>query len=156
MRAHIRRLDSYSAHADRSELLHWIAAREPIRGSLFLAHGEQGAIEALRNALPDMSSVIVPEIGEAYELAPAAPARRLRTGRRDLRSILSRDWQNEYADLAVNLKSKLQDIDAERRAEALARVRAVLDEYAAFRSRKRDKTSAREAAAPHSRLADRR
>lgn len=42
VRAHIRRLDSYSAHADQAELLDWIKERKPISGSLFLTHGEPG------------------------------------------------------------------------------------------------------------------
>lgn len=138
VRAQIRRIDSYSAHADRQELIDWVKARQPILGSLFLTHGEASAIDALRGDLEkDAASVIIPEIGERYELAAGAPARRLSTGRTDLRPALSRDWQNEYADLAVNLKRRLQRIEsAERRAEAIARMRSVLDQYADHRRKK--------------------
>lgn len=139
IRAEVRRIDSYSAHADREELLAWIKARRPILGSLFLTHGEAGAIEALgRDAEAFLPSVIVPEIGERYALPANAPARRLATGRTDLRPLLSRDWQNDYADLAVNLKRDLQRIEgAARRAEAVARIRDVLDRYGAFRDGRR-------------------
>jgi len=141
VRAQIRRIDSYSAHADRSDLLAWIKAREPIAGSLFLTHGEAGAMESLRRELAkSLESVILPEIGEKYELPPGARARRLATGRVDLRSVLERDWQNEYADFSVNLKRRLEAIEsAERRAEAVARMRKLLDEYAAHRERRREK-----------------
>ena len=138
VRAQIRRIDSYSAHADRSELLAWAAARNPILGSLFLTHGEASSIDALRRALePSLGSVIVPEIGESYELPAGSPARRLAAGRTELRPVLNRDWQNDYADFTVNLKRQLQQIDSgARRAEALALMRKVLDDYAASRKRK--------------------
>lgn len=141
VRARIRRIDSYSAHADREELIAWMKARLPVRGSLFLTHGEAGAIEALRaDAGQFISSVIVPEIGERYALPAGAPARRLATGRLELRSILDRDWQNDYADLAVNLKRKLQRLENDaQRAEAIARMRQVLDQYGAFRAQRRSK-----------------
>ena len=48
VRAQIRRIDAYSAHADRDELRAWIKARRPIVGSLFLSHGESEAIAALK------------------------------------------------------------------------------------------------------------
>jgi metallo-beta-lactamase family protein len=142
VRARIRRIDSYSAHADRSELLDWLAARRPITGSLFLTHGESDAIEALREAATTTTTalVIVPEIGEKYRLEPGEPARRLATGRIDLRRVLQRDWQNDYADFAVNLKRRLQSIEsAERKAEAIARMREVLDEIATHKERKRQR-----------------
>jgi metallo-beta-lactamase family protein len=137
VRAQIRRIDSYSAHADRSELIAWIEARKPIRGSMFLTHGEASAIEALRADLePGLASVLVPEIGEKYALEAEAPAHRLAAGRADLRQVINRDWQNAYADFSVNLKRQLQEIEsAEERTEASARMRKILDELAAHKQR---------------------
>lgn len=140
VKAQVRRIDSYSAHADRTELLDWVAAREPIRGSLFLSHGEGPALEALRRDLAKdqaAATVIVPEVGERYELPAGRPARRLATGRVELREVVERDWENDYADLAVNLKAELKRIGDERaRKEAIARMRAVLAEYRAHAERK--------------------
>jgi metallo-beta-lactamase family protein len=140
VRAQIREIDSYSAHADQTELLAWIAARAPITGSLFLDHGEAGAIAELRRLAESRGlarSLIVPEIGETWELPPGAPARRTKTGRTELRPALGRDWQNEYADLATSLKRRLANIrDAEARQKAIAQMRAVLDSYADFREDK--------------------
>jgi len=132
VRARIRRLESYSAHADQGELVAWIEARKPIRGSLFLTHGEEAATQALREKVEGRDvSVIIPEIGEVYELPPGAAAKRLRTGRAELRSAIEVDWQNKYADLAVNLKRDLQRIDSDaRRVEALAEMREILDRFA--------------------------
>ena len=135
VRAAIRRIDSYSAHADRDELLAWAQARGTVRGSLFLTHGEPGALECLHRGMAAIAkSVIVPEIGEKYALPPGAPARRLATGRVDLRQAIGRDWQNDYADFAANLKRELQQIENEaRRREALASMRTILS---SFRERK--------------------
>jgi len=139
VRAQVRRIESYSAHADRAELLRWAGQREPVSGTLFLTHGEDGALESLRAALePLMQSVIVPEIGERYELRSGEPAHRLATGRAELRPVLKRDWQNDYADFSVNLRKRLRSIEsAEKRAEALAMMRRVLDDYASHRERHR-------------------
>ncbi|HET9639263.1 MAG TPA: MBL fold metallo-hydrolase [Allosphingosinicella sp.] len=139
VRAQIRRIDSYSAHADRSELIAWVEARKPVLGSLFLTHGEEPALEALKRDLESgLPSILIPEIGERYELPAGAPAKRLATGRVELRDALSRDWQNDYADMVVNLKRELQQIrSAKKRAEALARMREVIDQYADQRKKHR-------------------
>jgi metallo-beta-lactamase family protein len=131
VRARIRRIDSYSAHADRSELVAWIHNRRPIAGSLFLTHGEQGAIAALEDAVASKSgSVLMPVIGERYALERSQPARRLNTGRPDAMQIVGHDWQNDYADLAVNLKHRLERIDdAAERREAVRRMGEILDSY---------------------------
>lgn len=143
VRAQIRRIESYSAHADQTELLDWVKARGPIGGSLFLDHGESGAIEELRKLVTTQGlaqSVIVPEIGEAYELKAGEPARRTMTGKPELQEAIGRDWQNNYADLATNLKRKLANIrDAKNRQKAIDEMRLVLDSYSEFREmRKRD------------------
>ena len=132
VRAEIRRLDTYSAHADKADLLRWIAGRQPIRGGLFLSHGEAAASASLRAAVPDgtAAAIILPQIGEVYALAAAEPPRRLRTGRADLAGALERDWQNDYADFATRLKRELREIEsASARREALARMSDVLKTY---------------------------
>jgi len=138
VRAHIARIDSYSAHADRQDILAWIAQRKPIAGGLFLNHGEASAFESLRQALEPEQRVIVPAIGERYRLRAGQPAERLATGDPAILEVLGEDWQNDYAAFAVNLKRDLQRIrdDAARR-EALRRMRAVLDDYAEHRRQTR-------------------
>ena len=144
VRAQIRRIDSYSAHADQAELVDWIAARAPVRGTLFLDHGEEAALEGLRKLatqhLPD-TTVAVPEIGEQYALPPGAPARRLRTGRVEIREALGRDWQNSYADFVTGLKRELARIENQRQREAAIKaMRKVLDEYAVHREGRRGRS----------------
>ena len=141
VRAQVRRIDSYSAHADQGELLEWIEARGPIAGSLFLDHGESGAIEELRRlaqARSLASPVVVPEIGERYELLPGKPARRVATGRPERQRAIGRDWQNDYADLAANLKRKLAAIrNDQAREKAIAEMRRILDSYSDYREKRK-------------------
>ena len=47
VRAAIRRIGNYSAHADQGELADWITERSPVVGRLFLNHGEDDARRAL-------------------------------------------------------------------------------------------------------------
>lgn len=141
VRAAIRRIDHYSAHADQQELLEWIEGRGPISGSLFLDHGEEGALEELRRQvqarLPDLN-VALPQIGEAYALEPGKPAKRIRTGRADLSQALGRDWQNNYADFATGLRRQLSRIrDDAARQKAIEEMRKVLDSYADHRQRRK-------------------
>ncbi|MFP5455353.1 MAG: MBL fold metallo-hydrolase RNA specificity domain-containing protein, partial [Alphaproteobacteria bacterium] len=131
VRARVARIEAYSAHADRRDLLRWIAKREPVNGALFLWHGESEALEALRKATEARYDVVVPTIGESYLLDPATGAHRLKTGDPAVAAILSGDWQNDYADLAVNLKRDIQRIEGEAaRREALRQMRRILDHFA--------------------------
>lgn len=141
VRAAIRKIDSYSAHADRTELKDWILARRPISGSLFLTHGEAAAVEGLQELLEaQIPSIITPQIGETYEVPAAAPAKRLKAGRPDLQGAVNSDWQNDYARFAVDLKHELQKIEAaERRREAIERMRDILVEYRNAKAKRRGK-----------------
>ena len=132
VRAHVRRLECYSAHADQGELVEWVWARQPIKGTLFLTHGEENATKILRDKIGEREfPIVIPEIGERYEIAAGQPAKRLKTGRTDLRAAIGGDWQNRYADLAVNLKRDLQRIESnQRRMEALEQMREILDRFA--------------------------
>jgi metallo-beta-lactamase family protein len=141
VKAQIRSIDSYSAHADQTDLIRWIEARAPIAGSLFLSHGEPGSTEVLRRLVQSSgaaNSIVVPQIGESYALAAASPARRTRTGKPELHEAVNRDWQNDYADFATRLKRELREIEsASARREALARMEAVLKSYRAHRRKDR-------------------
>lgn len=137
VRAQIRRIDSYSAHADQNDLEKWIEARQPIEGSLFLTHGEAGSIEAFRRLMQSRdaaASIIAPQLEETYALPAHGPARRLKTGRQDLQQAVGRDWQNDYADFSTRLKRELQQIEsASERRDALARMSEILKSYQAHR-----------------------
>jgi metallo-beta-lactamase family protein len=145
VRAQIRRIDTYSAHADQKDLQRWIRARKPIDGSLFLGHGEEGSIETFRRLMQAddaAASIVTPKIGETYSLPSRAPSKRLKTGKPELQEAVGRDWQNDYADFSTHLKKELQNIEsASGRREALARMAEILHSYQAYREHRKSRSS---------------
>ncbi len=70
VRAKIRRIDGFSAHGDRADLLRWLRSfRTPPR-NVFLTHGEEDAALSLAKAIdPSLATnVIVPEYRQVVEL----------------------------------------------------------------------------------------
>lgn len=141
IKAQIRRIDTYSAHADQDGIRAWLKERQPITGSLFLTHGEPDAVEELRRLAQSddiAGTIITPQIGERYALPAGQPARRLATGRQDLFDAMGSDWQNDYAEFATSLKRELRAIeDAKARREALHKMREVLVSYQKQRNKVR-------------------
>ncbi|MEP5516035.1 MAG: MBL fold metallo-hydrolase, partial [Bauldia litoralis] len=80
VKATIRSLGSYSAHADQAELLAWIRERLPVSGGLFLTHGEDHAREVLRDLViaegVPAGRIHMPQLDDAFDLK--AGAERLR------------------------------------------------------------------------------
>jgi metallo-beta-lactamase family protein len=71
VRAHVESIDGYSAHADRDELLGYMARLRPGRiRQAFLVHGDLEAAEALAPELRrlGMASTLVPTLGQKVEL----------------------------------------------------------------------------------------
>ncbi len=71
VRAKILRMESYSAHADRSELLRWLSCQDPSKVQrTFLVHGIQQSLTALRDlyASKGFSNIAIPRQGERFEL----------------------------------------------------------------------------------------
>lgn len=122
VRAQVRSLGNYSAHADHSELVAWVTKRLPAHGAIFLTHGEDEERKALRAALMHDDGlagdqVLMPLLDDAFELRAegiggvARPAER----RVDLTQITA-DWHNAYASFIIDLSHQLQSApsDAQR------------------------------------------
>lgn len=129
VRARVRSLGNYSAHADHSELVAWVTRRLPAHGAIFLTHGEDEERQALRAALMHDDGlagdqVLMPLLDDAFELRAEGvggveqPAQR----RVDLSQVTS-DWHNAYASFIIDLSHQLQtatsDADRIRVMEAL-------------------------------------
>jgi len=127
VRATVRAMGNYSAHADHSELMDWVKDRLPAHGALFLTHGEDEERQALRGALVATGElggdqVILPQLDDYFELtaagiqaAKAPPARRV-----DLRQLPS-DWHNAFSDFTIRLSQRLHELpDSEKLALMLA------------------------------------
>ncbi|MDE3740834.1 MBL fold metallo-hydrolase RNA specificity domain-containing protein [Maribacter polysaccharolyticus] len=70
VKAEIRHLESLSAHADQSELLHWTEALKNIPEQVFLVHGEPTALDTFRSKLVYTYHwhVHIPKLYETIEL----------------------------------------------------------------------------------------
>ncbi len=136
VRATIRELGSYSAHADQGELLAWIMARMPVAGGIFLTHGEDRARETLRSLLVAKGvpggRIHLPRLDDAFELkAGEAPLRRPEAARLTGDQI-ERDWADNYVAFTQALAGRLDALADETEKQALVKkLAAVLEERAA-------------------------
>ncbi len=113
LRAQVRRLGNYSAHADQSELLDWIMERSPIVGGLFLNHGENDSRETLKGILADKGidkeRIYIPHFNESFELlASEAVSKGRDPNQRGMDKIPTFDWNNQYAAFGLELVNKLE------------------------------------------------
>lgn len=71
VRAAILRMDSYSAHADRNELLRWIGCQDPgLVKRVFLVHGVDHSLNGLRDLYSEhgFRKIDIPKQGERFEI----------------------------------------------------------------------------------------
>ena len=72
VKASIRQIDVYSGHADGDQLLAWVKARLPVKSAIFLTHGEEEALEAMRQGLEGegvpAERIIVPQLDDVVDL----------------------------------------------------------------------------------------
>lgn len=70
VKAQIRTIDGFSAHADLDELLGWYDSLEGVQRRTFLVHGEEEAALSLANNLRERGSepVVVPELHQEFVL----------------------------------------------------------------------------------------
>ena len=131
MRATIRRIGNYSAHADQGELVDWVMARAPVVGKLFLNHGEQRGRVVMRDKLIERGfaadKVELPEFDESFELVAGSARSKGRTRERVRAAEVERDWHNEYSAFTLDLDRRLADTqDPTERRELIEKLQAVL------------------------------
>lgn len=115
VRAQVRSLGNYSAHADHSELVAWVTKRLPAHGAIFLTHGEDEERAALKAALMHddglaSDQVLTPLLDDAFDLRAdgVAGVERPAERRVDMTQITA-DWHNAYASFIIDLSHQLQD-----------------------------------------------
>lgn len=134
VKARIRTIESFSAHADQGELVAWVKDRLPVRNSIFLTHGEPEAMVAFRTKLAeagcDPASIIAPALDDRFDLVVgSSPVRHDQAPRlSEEAAMASSDWHNAYARLVLDLSGRLKDLpDDPARAALLERLRRSLD-----------------------------
>jgi metallo-beta-lactamase family protein len=134
VRARIRRIGNYSAHADQGELIAWVKERLPIHAGLFLTHGDDDARKVLKEHLVtegvDGDRILLPGLDEHVTL-DVDPARKPATVQEKQARVapadMATDWYNDYAALMLKLSKRLEDMsDNEKRRALLQKMRDLL------------------------------
>jgi metallo-beta-lactamase family protein len=132
VKARVRMLDVYSGHADAQGLAAWASARQPVAGSVFLAHGEPDAVEGLRTRLETAgfgpTQMKAPQIDDVYSLFSQGAEivegvdHRIGAGR-----AAKLDWHNDRASLMIALNQALDVAPDDAAREAIiAKLQAAL------------------------------
>ncbi len=132
VKAAIRRIGNYSAHADQLELADWVMERMPIAGGVFLNHGDDGAREALRDLLIQRGvaaeKVLIPAFDETFELMAGTATSKGRAAERIEDAALARDWHSEYAIFILRLAERLKaTTDPNERHRLVVKLDAALE-----------------------------
>lgn len=126
VRARVRRLDAYSAHADAAGLTRWALDRAPVAGSILLAHGEPDATAGLRERLIaagfDAAAILVPDLDDAFDLGEvrAAPLQSS-PARLPPHAASKLDWHNKRVAFQMALNAALGGAESDAAREALLR-----------------------------------
>lgn len=125
VKATIRSIGNYSAHADQRELLDWVLERRPIAAGLFLTHGEDAARAALKALLVahgiDPGLIHLPRLDDAFDLRLAAAPLPEALPRRVAPERLVRDWSDDYVAFSLALTKRLEDLPDDAARAALVR-----------------------------------
>ena len=113
VRARLRSLDIYSAHADGPHLLAWAQARQPVAGKIFLVHGEPDSRRSMADRLVaagfDKAVIEQPEIDDGFVLSRASSQKAEGQSPRIPPGVASRlDWHNARAKLLLSLNQALE------------------------------------------------
>jgi len=133
VRATIRSIDTYSAHADQQGLIDWILKRQPPKRGLFLTHGEDESRIALRDTLVKKGlqrrSIYLPELDDVFDLLGHGGPRKKQSQHRLSNKLIGKpDWHNDYAEFTLELQKILHSTsDDIQRTQLLRRLRRNLD-----------------------------
>lgn len=124
VKARVRSLDVYSGHADADALVGWLAARAPVRGQVFLAHGEPDGLEGLRDRLiaagRSADAITLPRLDQGFALtATRVTALQGQPPRLEPEATARPDWHNARAGLLEALNERLQAFPTDAEREAL-------------------------------------
>jgi metallo-beta-lactamase family protein len=134
--ATIRQIDVYSGHADGDQLLAWLQARQPVKGAIFLTHGEEEALDALRDGLiaggVPLERILIPQLDDVVDLSGGESKVAFRPVplRLAWESLRGPDWHNDLAAFSLDLREHLEGAaDDKARGVILRRVaRALADD----------------------------
>lgn len=133
--ATIRQIDVYSGHADGDELIQWLKCRMPIKRAAFLTHGENDALDAMKDGMiaagMTEDRLLIPQLDDEIVLGDGPLGPRLGAAPRRLppEAVGRLDWHNDLAQFSLDLRETLDKAaDDKNRAVILRRLRRALEE----------------------------
>lgn len=135
VKAAIRKMDSYSGHADGPELIQWLRERQPIAGTVFLTHGEEQrqiamAADVARYLMPE-DRVVRPRLDDVYELSGEKPELLVSETRPRIapESVARLDWHNDLTKLVLDINDRVGAQAGEKaRAKLIRKLRRALEQ----------------------------
>ncbi len=127
VKAAIRKIEDYSGHADGPELVAWMKERLPVARTVFITHGEEEGQIALENDLKGIGiagdCIIRPRLDDVYDLEakPCAFMPEETRPRIDPAAVASRDSNNEFQSLILDIQEELAKAADEKSKAALLR-----------------------------------
>ncbi len=131
--AHIESVDFYSGHVDADGLFDWVVARKPVKRGVFITHGENEGLNALRDRLVasgfDEDRVIIPQLDDEIDLLGRKGRAKLAKPRRlTQEEVVEFDWHNDLAQLSLDIRDRLEKAADERaRGVIIRRLRRALE-----------------------------
>lgn len=133
VRARIRKIDTYSGHADGNGLIAWMTARKPVRKAVFLTHGSDESLHAMQRSLLEAGfegdKLIIPVLDDSFELSGSGTTLKLPLDDRRLEPdvIEKLDWHNELAQLTLDIRASLEkEPDNRKKSKLLNRLYKIL------------------------------
>jgi metallo-beta-lactamase family protein len=132
--AAIRQIEVYSGHADGRQLVEWVQERLPVKSGIFLTHGEDQSLAALREDLEESGippeRLIVPQIDDTVDLLAGKSRVKFRPMPRRLspEAVGGLDWHNDLAEFSLQLREALDGAAGNKaRNVILRRVKRALE-----------------------------
>ncbi len=123
VRARIREIDVYSGHADANGLVGWAKGRAPIRGKIFLTHGEPPSLKGLAQRLEaaglKRDAIVVADLDRTYRLTGATAEIQASNLRLAAGAVSSLDWHNTRAALLLSLDKRLREAGSDKERQDL-------------------------------------
>jgi metallo-beta-lactamase family protein len=127
VKAKIRKLDTYSGHADGAELASWISERKPIHKALFLTHGEEDQMVSLKSKVEafgiDGEKVVMPSLDDEITLSSAGNPTLISADEQRVKpkKPTSPDWDNDLAEMVNAVRAGFNSAADEKARAAFVR-----------------------------------
>lgn len=127
VQAAIRQIDVYSGHADGDELIDWLTDRLPVKSAIFLTHGEEKALSAMRDGLQakgvDPDRIVIPQLDDAVDLSVGHAAIQFKKKARRLapEAVRGPDWHNDLAEFSLRLRETMETAADDRSRRTIMR-----------------------------------